>query len=41
MRVPDIRIGETYQVKVPQRIPPALRRVPHSPTRAADDLEGR
>ncbi|WP_438490793.1 hypothetical protein [Streptomyces sp. S186] len=31
MRVPDIRIGETYQVKVPQRIPPALRRVPHTP----------
>ncbi len=32
MHVPDIRIGETYQVKVPQRIPPALRRLPHTPS---------
>ncbi|GAA1924308.1 hypothetical protein [Streptantibioticus ferralitis] len=30
MRVPDIRIGETYQVKVPQRLPPALRRPPQT-----------
>lgn len=25
MRTTDIQVGETYQVKVPQRIPPALR----------------
>ncbi|MGW8558152.1 hypothetical protein [Streptomyces tubercidicus] len=30
MRAADIRIGETYQVKVPQRLPPALRRLPHT-----------
>jgi hypothetical protein len=30
MRVPDIRIGETYQVKVPRRLPSALRRFPGS-----------
>lgn len=29
MRVQDIQIGETYQVKVPQRLPPTLRhRIP-------------
>jgi hypothetical protein len=30
VRVADIRIGETYQVKVPQRLPSALRRPPKS-----------
>ncbi|MEV0537626.1 hypothetical protein [Kitasatospora sp. NPDC050463] len=33
MRVQDIQTGETYQVKVPQRLPPALRHRPvHTPS---------
>ncbi|UQA91485.1 hypothetical protein [Streptomyces halobius] len=39
MRVQDIRIGETYQVKVPQRLPPALRtRHPRTRTGFAADM---
>ncbi|WP_327228598.1 hypothetical protein OG301_38570 [Streptomyces platensis] len=39
MRVQDIRIGETYQVKVPQRLPPALRtRYPRTRAEFAADM---
>ncbi|MEU5241639.1 hypothetical protein ACH4UR_35610 [Streptomyces lydicus] len=40
MRVPDIRIGETYQVKVPQRLPaPLRRRLPRTRTELAADMQ--
>ncbi|MFJ3950925.1 hypothetical protein ACIPXV_12880 [Streptomyces libani] len=39
MRVQDIRIGETYQVKVPQRLPSALHtRYPRTRTEFAADM---
>ncbi|QIK04777.1 hypothetical protein G7Z12_00520 [Streptomyces sp. ID38640] len=39
MRVQDIRIGETYQVKVPQRLPQALHtRYPRTRTEFAADM---
>ncbi|MFE7357914.1 hypothetical protein ACFU8Q_33475 [Streptomyces sp. NPDC057543] len=39
MRVQNIQIGETYQVKVPQRLPPALRhRIPRTHADFAADM---
>ncbi|MFJ1845230.1 MULTISPECIES: hypothetical protein [unclassified Streptomyces] len=39
MRVQDIQIGETYQVKVPQRLPPTLRhRIPRTHAGFAADM---